>query len=171
MLVSSCSLQAGQMLAARLFGGSTAPMDYRNVATTVFTPLEYGCVGMSEEAALDRIGAEDVEVLLMPAFASFDGNLDRYLTSGVPHKLRAARVHRLTPQGRVLCQAYLREERQRTALSRSSNHRCVWLGSTCLGPTLERLSRAFQLLCASAPRRRTLSSLWASIQHVPRSHL
>jgi len=58
------AIKAGQMLAARLFGGSTAPMDYRNVATTVFTPLEYGCVGMSEEAALDRIGAEDVEVYL-----------------------------------------------------------------------------------------------------------
>ncbi len=65
-------------------------MDYRNVATTVFTPLEYGCVGMSEEAALDRIGAEDVEVFLMPAFASSDGNLVHYLTLGVPHKLRAA---------------------------------------------------------------------------------
>jgi len=27
-------------------------MDYADVATTVFTPLEYGCVGMSEETAV-----------------------------------------------------------------------------------------------------------------------
>lgn len=26
-------------------------MDYDNIATTVFTPLEYACVGLSEEAA------------------------------------------------------------------------------------------------------------------------
>jgi hypothetical protein len=34
-----------------MFGGSNVLMSYENVATTVFTPLEYGCVGLSEEAA------------------------------------------------------------------------------------------------------------------------
>ena len=37
-------------------------MDYDNVATTVFSPLEYGSVGLSEEEAVKRHGAENVEV-------------------------------------------------------------------------------------------------------------
>jgi len=37
-------------------------MDYRNVPTTVFTPLEYGCVGLSEEDAKTKYGASDIEV-------------------------------------------------------------------------------------------------------------
>jgi len=37
-------------------------MDYANVATAVFTPLEYGAVGMSEEAAYDALGQDNVEV-------------------------------------------------------------------------------------------------------------
>ena len=42
------AIKAGAMLALRLFGGSTAKMDYLNVPTTVFTPIEYGCVGYTE---------------------------------------------------------------------------------------------------------------------------
>ena len=45
------AIQAGQLLAKRLFGKSKIKMDYVNVPTTVFTPLEYGCVGYSQEAA------------------------------------------------------------------------------------------------------------------------
>lgn len=33
-----------------------------NVPTTVFTPLEYGCCGLSEEAAIDKYGEDDIEV-------------------------------------------------------------------------------------------------------------
>jgi len=43
------AIQAGQLLADRLYGGSKLAMNYNNVATTVFTPLEYGTVGMSED--------------------------------------------------------------------------------------------------------------------------
>eukprot|EP00923_Selenidium_pygospionis_P059991 GHVN01105611.1.p1 GENE.GHVN01105611.1~~GHVN01105611.1.p1 ORF type:complete len:462 (-),score=115.01 GHVN01105611.1:193-1425(-) len=45
------AIKAGQMLAKRLFMGAKQQMDYINIATTVFTPAEYGCVGMSEEQA------------------------------------------------------------------------------------------------------------------------
>ncbi|XP_071446970.1 thioredoxin reductase 1, mitochondrial [Hetaerina americana] len=45
------AIQAGKLLARRLFTGSSKRMDYVNVATTVFTPMEYGCVGLSEELA------------------------------------------------------------------------------------------------------------------------
>lgn len=40
-------------------------MDYTNVATTVFSPLEYGCVGLSEEAAIAIHGDEKIEVYHM----------------------------------------------------------------------------------------------------------
>lgn len=56
------AVQAGKLLAARLFNGAKAKMDYENVATTVFTPLEYACVGLSEEAAIKKYGADKIEV-------------------------------------------------------------------------------------------------------------
>lgn len=37
-------------------------MDYENVATTVFSPLEYGCVGLSEEQAIAIHGEDNVEI-------------------------------------------------------------------------------------------------------------
>ena len=38
--------------------------DYVNVPTTVFTPLEYGTVGYSEEAAIAKFGEDNIEVIL-----------------------------------------------------------------------------------------------------------
>ncbi|KAG8146307.1 hypothetical protein E2320_012666 [Naja naja] len=37
-------------------------MDYDNVPTTVFTPLEYGSVGISEEDSVHRYGPDNIEV-------------------------------------------------------------------------------------------------------------
>uniref|UniRef100_A0A7S2ISP4 thioredoxin-disulfide reductase (NADPH) n=1 Tax=Haptolina brevifila TaxID=156173 RepID=A0A7S2ISP4_9EUKA len=56
------AIQAGKLLAARLFGGGSIEMDYSMVPTTVYTPLEYGCVGLAEEDAIAKYGAENVEV-------------------------------------------------------------------------------------------------------------
>nr|XP_044988394.1 thioredoxin reductase 2, mitochondrial isoform X1 [Jaculus jaculus]XP_044988395.1 thioredoxin reductase 2, mitochondrial isoform X1 [Jaculus jaculus]XP_044988396.1 thioredoxin reductase 2, mitochondrial isoform X1 [Jaculus jaculus] len=56
------AVMAGKLLAQRLYGKSSALMDYNNVPTTVFTPLEYGCVGLSEEEATARHGQDNVEV-------------------------------------------------------------------------------------------------------------
>ncbi|KAJ6656519.1 hypothetical protein lerEdw1_003644 [Lerista edwardsae] len=56
------AIAAGKLLAQRLFGQSTELMDYDNVPTTVFTPLEYGCVGLSEEDAISRYGPDSIEV-------------------------------------------------------------------------------------------------------------
>ena len=36
-------------------------MDYSNVPTTVFTPLEYGCCGPSEAEAKENYGAENID--------------------------------------------------------------------------------------------------------------
>jgi len=56
------AIKAGQFLARRLFGDSKEPMDYNSICTTVFTPIEYACVGLSEEDAAERFGAENIEV-------------------------------------------------------------------------------------------------------------
>ncbi|XP_048467709.1 thioredoxin reductase 2, tandem duplicate 2 [Rhincodon typus] len=64
------AIKAGKLLAHRLFGNSTELMDYDNVATTVFTPLEYGCVGLSEEEAVQRHGEDNIEVGSIEAYFS-----------------------------------------------------------------------------------------------------
>lgn len=56
------AIKAGTLLARRLFGKTTALMDYAYVPTTVFTPLEYGSVGMSEELATNSFGSDNIEV-------------------------------------------------------------------------------------------------------------
>lgn len=37
-------------------------MNYDFVPTTIFTPLEYGCVGNSEEAAKEKYGEDNIKV-------------------------------------------------------------------------------------------------------------
>ena len=37
-------------------------MDYENVATTIFTPLEYGCIGLSEEEAIKRYSRDNLKI-------------------------------------------------------------------------------------------------------------
>lgn len=56
------AIQAGKLLARRLFGGRLEKCDYINVPTTVFTPLEYGCCGLSEEKAIEVHKKENLEV-------------------------------------------------------------------------------------------------------------
>merc|ERR1712216_402882 len=49
---------AGKKVVKRLFGGKLGAMDYTGVATTVFTPLEYGMVGMTSEQATEKFGPD-----------------------------------------------------------------------------------------------------------------
>lgn len=56
------AIQAGILLARRLYGGGKETYDYDMIPTTVFTPVEYGAIGYSEEAALDKFGKENIEV-------------------------------------------------------------------------------------------------------------
>jgi pyruvate/2-oxoglutarate dehydrogenase complex dihydrolipoamide dehydrogenase (E3) component len=55
------AIRTGKLLSRRLFSESREKMDYLSVPTTIFTPIEYGCVGMSEEDALENF-ADDLEV-------------------------------------------------------------------------------------------------------------
>ncbi|NXF02577.1 TRXR1 reductase, partial [Smithornis capensis] len=56
------AIQAGRLLVRRLYAGATTKCDYVNVPTTVFTPLEYGACGYSEETAVEKFGEENIEV-------------------------------------------------------------------------------------------------------------
>lgn len=56
------AIQMGRLLAARLYGNAKALMDFKNIATTIFTPLEYGSVGYSEEEAVKKFKQENIEV-------------------------------------------------------------------------------------------------------------
>ena len=56
------AIEAGVLLARRLFGGGSVECDYINVPTTVFTPLEYGACGYSEEQAVQEFGEDNIEV-------------------------------------------------------------------------------------------------------------
>jgi thioredoxin reductase (NADPH) len=54
------AIRASHLLSMRLYGMGSEVMNYDTVPTTVFTPLEYGCVGLSEENALKQYGEIEV---------------------------------------------------------------------------------------------------------------
>ena len=58
------AIQAGEFLARRLYAGAVKKMNYDLVCTTVFTPVEYGTCGLSEEAAIAQYGDSDIETYL-----------------------------------------------------------------------------------------------------------
>jgi thioredoxin reductase (NADPH) len=55
------AILAGKLLARRLFGNSTQLMNYKDIATTIFTPLEFGTVGLNEDEANAVYGEENVD--------------------------------------------------------------------------------------------------------------
>jgi thioredoxin reductase (NADPH) len=55
------AILAGRLLAKRLFGGRDQRMVYSDIATAVFTPLELGTVGLSEEEAISKYGEESID--------------------------------------------------------------------------------------------------------------
>ena len=55
------AIKAGMLLSKRLFSGSTEKMDYVNVPTTVFTPIEYGAVGYTEVEAKEKFGEANID--------------------------------------------------------------------------------------------------------------
>ena len=72
------AIQAGIMLARRMFGGASEAMDYKNIATAVFTPIEYGAIGLSEEEAIEAYGESAARVAAHPALP------DTHLTPTFP---------------------------------------------------------------------------------------
>jgi len=56
------AIEAGLRLVNRLYNNRSEQCDYTNVPTTIFTPLEYGCVGLSEEDAVKQYGEDNLEI-------------------------------------------------------------------------------------------------------------
>ena len=54
------AIKAGELWAKREFQHHDELMDYANVPTTVFTPLEYGCIGLSEVEAKTLYGDANI---------------------------------------------------------------------------------------------------------------
>ncbi|KAJ8400660.1 hypothetical protein AAFF_G00394290 [Aldrovandia affinis] len=107
------AIQAGKLLARRLFGGAKAKCDYVNVPTTVFTPLEYGCCGLAEEKAVEVYGQENIEVfhsLFWPLeFTIPDRDNNRCYSKIICNKLDNDRVvgfHYLGPNAGEVTQGY-----------------------------------------------------------------
>jgi glutathione reductase (NADPH) len=54
------AIQAGRLLADRIFGGKDVHMSYELIPTAVFSDPPIGTVGLSEQAAVERLGVERV---------------------------------------------------------------------------------------------------------------
>lgn len=48
------AIREGILLAEYLYANSTKTLNYSLIATTIFTPLEYSCIGLSEEKAIEK---------------------------------------------------------------------------------------------------------------------
>ena len=58
------AIKSGELLVSRLYGNKTEFMNYDLIPTTIFTPYEYGCIGMSEEKAIEIYGNDAIETYL-----------------------------------------------------------------------------------------------------------
>ncbi len=67
------AIMAGKMLARRLMGISEETMDYTTIPSTVYTPLEYGFCGLTEEDAIKTYGKDDI-VVYHTAFKPLEWN-------------------------------------------------------------------------------------------------
>ena len=56
------AIKCGRLLADRLFAQKTKMMNYSAVPTAIFSPLEIGTCGLSEEEAVQEYGAENIKV-------------------------------------------------------------------------------------------------------------
>lgn len=93
------AIQQGKFLARRLYGPNPERfhMQWNFVPTTVFTPLEYGCIGMTEEDAVAQFGAQHVEV-----FVSYFTPLEWTVPHRPDNKCFAKLVVNLADGGRVV---------------------------------------------------------------------
>uniref|UniRef100_G3MPC2 thioredoxin-disulfide reductase (NADPH) n=1 Tax=Amblyomma maculatum TaxID=34609 RepID=G3MPC2_AMBMU len=107
------AIQAGILLARRLYGGSDVQCDYTNVPTTVFTPIEYGCIGYSEENAIAKFGEDNIEVF-HTSFTPLEWTLPKRGTDAgylkiiclIPERNRILGFHYLGPDAGEVTQGF-----------------------------------------------------------------
>jgi len=107
------AIQAGKLLAKRLFGNSTVLMDYHLIPTTVFTPIEYGACGLGEEDAIAKYGEENIEI-----YHSYFKPLEYFiperpdnqcyckLICHIPENFKVVGFHYLGPHAAEITQGY-----------------------------------------------------------------
>lgn len=108
------------MLAQRLFGPEDADwdllkMDYRNVPTTVFSPVEYGAVGYTEEKAIEKFGADNIDVYhihfkplewSLPALANVElMNSPKCMMKQIVYQNKVVGFHVVSPHAGEITQA------------------------------------------------------------------
>ncbi|VDK20650.1 unnamed protein product, partial [Anisakis simplex] len=67
------AIQAGRILMRRLLTGNSELTEYDQVPTTVFTPLEYGCCGLAEEAAIAKLVTVEDNLKFFICFQFLEG--------------------------------------------------------------------------------------------------
>lgn len=60
MELTPLAIKAGRFLARRLYNNENISLDYKIVPTTVFTPLEYSAIGLTEDEAAKIYGSENI---------------------------------------------------------------------------------------------------------------
>ncbi|XP_052213921.1 thioredoxin reductase 1, cytoplasmic-like isoform X3 [Dreissena polymorpha] len=107
------AIEAGMLLAKRLYGNSNVLTDYKKVATTVFTPIEYGCIGYAEEDAIKEFGEDSIEVYhtnfhpLEWTVAHRENNACYVkLVCLIPDDMRVIGLHVLGPNAGEITQGY-----------------------------------------------------------------
>ena len=73
--LTPAAILAGKYLSGRLFGGGSSKMDYESIPTTVFTPLELGTVGLTEDAAIQKFGSDNIDCYIS-AFTPLEWVID-----------------------------------------------------------------------------------------------
>ncbi|XP_015791964.1 thioredoxin reductase 1, cytoplasmic [Tetranychus urticae] len=58
------AIEAGFLLARRLYACTNVQTDYDNIPTTVFTSVEYSSAGLTEEEAVEKYGQKDIEIFV-----------------------------------------------------------------------------------------------------------
>lgn len=58
------AIKTGELLSRRLYNNASQKMNWDMIPTTVFTPVEYGTIGLSEEDAISRFGSDNIRTYL-----------------------------------------------------------------------------------------------------------
>jgi len=106
------AIKAGKLLSRRLYGGGKELMNYDLVPTTVFTPLEYSCCGLTEEKAIQQFGRENIRIYHVQfkplKWILTDKDNDAYIKviCNINDNERILGIHILSPNSGEILQGY-----------------------------------------------------------------
>lgn len=107
------AIKQGRYLAERLYENGNRRINLNCVPTTIFTPLEYGCVGLSEDKAIEIYGQNNIDVyhthskpLIWNFLDSHDGKACyiKAIVTKEDNKVRG--IHIVSPDAGEIIQGY-----------------------------------------------------------------